>query len=60
MFWKAQIHKNSAFTLCAMNDTSPHYETYECDFLAGNLGVQEKEEKELSETRSPAQNQRMA
>ena len=28
-----------------MNDTSPHYETYECDFLAGNLGVQEKKKR---------------
>ena len=25
-----------------MNDTSPHYETYEYVFLAGNLGVQKK------------------
>ena len=40
-----------------MNDTSPHYETYECVFLAGNLGVQKK--KSNWETRSPAQNQGM-
>ena len=34
-----------------MNDTSPHYETYECVFLAGNLGVQKKKSNCLRNTR---------